>query len=150
MDGETIVVTAAGLVVPPNYIREMFQLDHGDQIVRRESVIGRGKTRTALTVTWHPVEFLGLVPDLVSTAVGKAAGLTDKVLTATGRKITHGRDDMHARTADAREASHLGVPIGASILGLGYRWSDEAGIIEFGEVCLPSMLTIGYPYELAD
>ncbi|QMU70874.1 GntR family transcriptional regulator [Streptacidiphilus sp. P02-A3a] len=147
-EGETSRVTAAGLVVPPLYVAELFDLDAGDQVVRREWISGRGQTRTTFAVTWYPAQFAALVPDLLSTAPGKNAGLTARVLEATGRSITHAREDMHARQADAREASALGLAVGTAILAGAHRWSDDAGVVEYGEWCLPPRFTLGYEYQL--
>jgi GntR family transcriptional regulator len=147
MEGETSAVTSAGLVVPPLYVAEIFDLDHGDQVVRREFATGRGQTRLSFQVRWYPAHFAAQVPDLLSTNGRKNDDLTAKVLEATGRTITHARDDMHARDADAREASALGVPVGASILAGAHRWGDDDGVIEYGEWCLPPRMTIGYEYQ---
>lgn len=146
-DGETSRVTAAALVVPPLYVAELFDLDAGDQVVRREWLAGRGQTRTVFAVTWYPAQFAALVPDLLSTAPGKNAGLSARVLEATGRTITYARDDMHGREADAREASALGLKVGAAILAGAHRWADDDGVIEYGEWCLPPRFTIGYEYQ---
>ncbi|MYT89981.1 UTRA domain-containing protein [Streptomyces sp. SID8359] len=146
-EGETSRVTAAELIIPPLYVAEIFDLEAGDQVVRREWLAGRGKTRTVFAVTWYPASFAALVPDLLNTAPGRNHGLSARVLEATGRTITHARDDMHARPADAREASALGLPVGSPILAGAHRWSDTEGVIEYGEWCLPPRFTIGYEYE---
>lgn len=146
-EGETSRVLSASLVTPPGYVADLFNLEHGDQVVRREWVSGRGSVRTAFAVTWYPAPFAALVPDLLNTNPGRNAGITAKVLDATGRAVTHARDDMHARTADAREANGLGIAVGSSILAMAWRWSDAEGIIEYGEACLPPRLTIGYEYR---
>ncbi|WP_164439847.1 GntR family transcriptional regulator [Streptomyces albus] len=142
--GESAVVTAAELVVPPLYVAEIFDLDHGDQAVRREYVVGRGRTRLMLAVDWYPAHFAALVPDLLSTAPGKVHGLLPKVLEATGRTPAYARDDMHAREADQREAGHLGIPPGTPTLAGAHRWSDEHGMLLYGEWCLPPRLTLSY------
>ncbi|MFD9692900.1 UTRA domain-containing protein [Kitasatospora sp. NPDC059088] len=56
------------------------------------------------------------------------------------------RDDMHARAADQREAAGLAVAVGSPILALVHRWSDDDGLIEYTESCLPAQFTIGYEY----
>jgi GntR family transcriptional regulator len=55
---------------------------------------------------------------------------------------------MHGRAADEREAKFLGLPVGAPILALVHEWSDDQGIIEYSEWCLPTSVTIGYEYAL--
>jgi len=146
-EGETSLVTAAELIVPPLYVAELFDLSHGDQVVRREWVAGRGQVRTCFAVTWYPAPVAALVPDLLNTAPGRNHGLTWKVLEATGRSITHARDDMHARRLDQREAHALGKAVGDPTLAMAWRWSDDDGVIEYGEACLPERLTIGYEYR---
>ncbi|WP_326688442.1 GntR family transcriptional regulator [Streptomyces sp. NBC_01795] len=143
-EGETAVVTAAELVVPPLYVSEIFDLDHGDQVVRREYVVGRSRTRSMLAVDWFPAHFAAQVPDLLSTAPGKVRGLLSKVLETVGRTPTSARDDMHAREADQREAHHLGIPPGAPTLAGAHRWSDADGMILYGEWCLPPRMTLSY------
>lgn len=144
--GETVRVTSAALVVPPVYVGELFGLDAGDQVVRREWVTGRGQDRLSLSVSWHPATFAVQVPDLLSTDAGKADHLITQIMHATGRRITHARDDFHARAADRREAGLLGLHEGSIILAGAHRWSDDLGMVEYGEWCLPELHTIGYEY----
>jgi hypothetical protein len=54
---------------------------------------------------------------------------------------------MHAREASVREASVLGLRVGAPVLALVWRWQDAEGVIEYGECVLPTRATIGYRYE---
>lgn len=146
--GETMTVTVADITRPPQYIAEIFDLEDGDQIVRRQWHTGRGSTRTMLAVTWYPVEFAAAVPELLSTAPSKGGGLLLRIAAATGRRPTHGRDDMHGRDADAREANFLGLRVGSPILAGAHRIWDDRGVIEYGEWCLPYRLVIGYEYEI--
>jgi GntR family transcriptional regulator len=145
--GETALVTAAGLVRPPQYVAEFFGLDPGDQVVRREWVADAGRVRLMLAVSWYPAVFAVELPDLLSTAPEKHARLLDRLQEATGRTVVHARDDLHARQADAREAGHLRIPVGAVVLAGTHRWSDDQGLIEYGEWCLPARTTIGYEYD---
>ncbi len=144
--GETIRVTAAELIVPPLYVAELFDISPGMQVVRREWVSGRGDSRLMLAVSWYPAEFAVQVPDLLSSAPFGGGDLITQILRATGRAITSARDDIHARTADEREARLLAVPLHATILAGAHRWGDDPGIIEYGEWCLPERHTIGYSY----
>lgn len=66
---------------------------------------------------------------------------------ATGRRIQAGRDDLHGRDADAREANFLGLRIGSPILAGAHRLWDDEGVIEYGEWCLPYRLVVGYEYS---
>ncbi|MEU0369117.1 GntR family transcriptional regulator [Streptomyces sp. NPDC006283] len=147
-DGETLIVTAAEIVKPPQYVAELFDLDDGDQVVRRQWHTGKGTQRTMLAVTWYPARFAGLVPEMLSTARDKAAGLLPRIQAATGRQVTNGRDDVHAREADEREASFLGVRVGSPILAGAHRLWDDEGVLEYGEWCLPYRLVVGYEYAI--
>lgn len=146
--GETMTVTQAELVPPPRYVQDIFDLDDGLPVVRRQWHTGRGQQRLLLAVTWYPGHFAGLVPELLSTASSKGAGLLLRIQAATGRKPTHGRDDMHGREADAREAGFLGLRTGSPILAGAHRLWDDQGVMEYGEWCLPNRLVIGYEYSL--
>ncbi|MGC5343156.1 GntR family transcriptional regulator [Streptomyces sp. AM 4-1-1] len=147
-DGETMLVTDADLVVPPVYVADIFDLDPGDQVVRRQWHTGKGAQRLMLAVTWYPAQFAALVPDLLSTAPGKGTGLLPRIQDATGRRVTAGRDDVHGRDADAREASFLGIRPGSPILAGAHRLWDDEGVMEYGEWCLPYRLVIGYEYGI--
>jgi GntR family transcriptional regulator len=146
--GETMIVTAAELAKPPQYIAEIFDLDDGDQVVRRQWHTGKGQTRTMLAVTWYPAAFAAAVPELLSTAAGKGGGLLMRISAATGRHPSNGRDDMHGRDASEREANFLGLRTGSPILAGAHRIWDDQGVIEYGEWCIPYRLVIGYEYEI--
>lgn len=146
--GETMLVTSAEILRPPQYVAEIFDLEDGDQVVRRQWHTGRGQTRTMLAVTWYPVGFAALVPELLTTASSKGGALLTRIAAATGRRPTHGRDDMHGRDADAREANFLGLRVGSPILAGAHRYWDDQGVIEYGEWCLPYRMVIGYEYAI--
>ncbi|MET9295548.1 GntR family transcriptional regulator [Streptomyces sp. NPDC003077] len=154
--GETKRVVSAEVIVPPLYVAELFDQEPNEQVVRREYIIGAGKQRLALEVDWYPREFAPLVPDLLSREPGvpvaghpgRGNDLLSQIESATGRTVRCGRDAIHARTADHREAGHLGIPVGAPILAGAHEWSDKEGAIVYGEWCLPALLTIGYEYKL--
>jgi GntR family transcriptional regulator len=146
-EGETMVVTNAELIKPPQYVAEIFDLEDGDQVVRRQWHTGKGQQRIGLFVTWYPAHFAAAVPELLSTSARAAAGLLPKIQQATGRHIQAGRDDLHGRDADAREANFLGLRIGSPILAGAHRLWDDEGVIEYGEWCLPYRLVVGYEYS---
>ncbi|MCQ4043368.1 GntR family transcriptional regulator [Streptantibioticus rubrisoli] len=147
MEGETVEITSASIVRPPSYVGDIFDLEDGDQVVRREYITARGSVRLSFGVNWYPASFAALVPDLLSTAPAKHDDLLMRILEVTGRTLTVGRDDQHARTADQREANGLGIAVGTAILAGATRLGDDEGIIEYGEWCLPPRLTIGYEYH---
>lgn len=147
-EGETMIVTAAELIKPPQYVAELLGLEEGDQVVRRQWHTGRGQQRTGLFVTWYPARFAAAVPELLSTSARTSASLLLRIQDATGRRVTNGRDDVHGRDADAREANYLALRIGSPILAGVHRLWDDQGVIEYGEWCLPYRMQIGYEYSL--
>lgn len=151
--GEHHRVTAAESIEAPTYVAELLDLEPGAQVIRREfATIADGSVR-ALTVTWYPVSLADEVPDLLSRENSKVGTLLTSIEEVTG-KVTKGRDFHHARGADAREASTLGLPVGAAILASAWLlWAateDGDRLVEYGEACLPSRATISYPYEISD
>lgn len=154
--GETKRVLSAALIVPPMYVAELYDQDPHEQVLRREYMTGAGAARTALCVDWYPAALAEAVPELLSTAPGQrtpdhpGAGNNLLLLIAerTGRRVTRGRDAMHARTADHRESTRLGVPLGGAVLAVVHEWSDSEGLIVYGERVMPPLLTIGYDYDL--
>lgn len=146
-EGEALIVTKADLIKPPQYVAEIFDLEDGDQVVCRQWHTGKGQQRTGLFVTWYPAHFAAAVPELLSTSRTSSPGLLLKIQQTTGRRVQAGRDDLHGRDADAREANFLGLRVGSPILAGAHRLWDDQGVIEYGEWCLPYRLAIGYEYS---
>lgn len=146
--GENKLVREASMVVPPLYVQEIFDLEPGDQLIRREYVVGRGSRRLALVVTWHPPHFAVAVRDLLSTAPRKGDDAMGQLARKLGRSVKYGHDAVEARAATEREASALGLATGAPILAHVHEWSDDEGLIEYGEQVMPPRTAIGYEYKL--
>jgi GntR family transcriptional regulator len=148
--GEHHRVTEAAVVSAPAYVAELFNIDPGLPVVRRQFVSIENKTLKALTVLWHPGDLAERIPELLATeqsTVGTRLAPLEEVL----GPITHGRDFAHARGADAREASALGLPTGAAIQALTWLWRTEGAdgeglLVEYGESCLPPRHTLTYDY----
>lgn len=148
-EGETARVLAAELVVPPLYVAEAFDIEPGDQVCRREYVTGKGQQRLMLAVDWYPATLAAAVPALLSTAPGKAGRILADIAETTGRTVSSGRDAVKARTADEREASRLGLKVGAPVLAGAHSWSDEKGLIVYGEWVIPEGIDVGWTYDMA-
>lgn len=150
--GEWMRVLKAELIVPPLYVADVFGLEPGDQIAHREYVMGATTTATVnrrvLAVDWYPAALAAAVPELLGTEPRRGDNLMHLIGEATGRRPLYGRDGAHARTADQREANHLGIPVGSALLAMAYEWSDDDGVLVYGEVCLPPRMDIGYDYRL--
>lgn len=153
--GEAHRVMSAQVVVAPTYVADLFDVDPGVQVVRREWVTLEGNSIRSLTVTWHKAELADQVPDLLSTQSSKVGTMLPALEEAVG-PFCRGRDYFHGRGADSREAGMIGVPIGAAVLAstwlLWARCEDKEGdcLVEYGECVLPSRNTVSYPYSLED
>ncbi|MFH8387675.1 GntR family transcriptional regulator [Kitasatospora sp. NPDC018058] len=141
-------ILSAALTEAPVYVAELLDLEHGAQVVRREmATIESGRVQ-ALTVTWHAGDLAELVPMLLSTANSQVGQLLPAIEAVAG-PVTRGQDWYHARAADSREASALGIPVGSPTLaGTWILWSAADRILEYGETCLPPRSTVSYPYEI--
>ncbi|MEV7602926.1 GntR family transcriptional regulator [Kitasatospora sp. NPDC089797] len=145
-------VTAVGVVTAPTYVSELFDIEYGSPVIRREFVTLEDKSIRSLTVTWHNGALADQVPDLLAHESSKVGTRLARVETVAGR-ISHGRDFMHARGADAREAAALGIPVGAATEALTWLWNAEVDgetrLVEYGESCLPARHTLSYDYVSA-
>ncbi|MGA2831121.1 MAG: UTRA domain-containing protein, partial [Streptosporangiaceae bacterium] len=70
------------------------------------------------------------------------------ITTVTGRHITHAQDHLEGREADTREAAALQLPVGSPILAGTHVWSDQDGVILYGEWVMPPKRVITYSYEV--
>lgn len=146
-NGEQNHVNVAEIVKPPTYVAELFALEPDALVVRREWVTVENKSLRTLTVTWYPADLAEQVPGLLSTEPSSVGPLLRQIEEVTGT-ITRGRDYFHARGADAREASALGLPVGTAIAaGTWLAWSGDR-LVEYGEYCLPPRHTLSYPYDV--
>lgn len=140
-------VTAAGIVTAPPYIADYLDLDE-PAACRREWVTSERGMPRILTVTWYPPQLAAQVPDLLSAdpeKIGVMLGLVEQVTGAVAR----GRDWMHGRGADMREATALQLPPSTPILALTWMfWTAGGRLAEYGESCLTPRHTLSYPYPV--
>lgn len=147
-DAEKQEAITADLRIAPTYIAEIYDIEPGDQVVRREYVIRSAEIVTALHVDWYPAPFAVQVPALLSTAERTGGELLTAIEQATGRAVTHGRDAVRGRAADEREANALKLLTGAAILAGAHAWSDDTGLLVYGEWCIPTNIEVGYNYDI--
>lgn len=150
--GEMEIVRVAELIRIPLYVAELLDLDPKDNVLRRESVTVAGRKPraepVALSVQWYRPEFAKLAPELLETKPVRGGAIA-AIEKATGKRVVHGEDHFHGRSADEREAHALGVKIGAPILAAAYLWRDaEGAVLEYGEFVLPERRTLRYDYDL--
>lgn len=142
-DDETAHVHSAGIVIPPTYVADLFDLEDDPRVIRREFIISRANQRLALCVTWYPLHFQD-VPGILDKGPQEAGAMSQLVLAHSGRIPKGWRDDMHARETDHREAAALGLRPGSPTFALVTRIWDDLGLIEYTETCLAPRQTIGY------
>jgi GntR family transcriptional regulator len=148
------VVLDAGLVVPPDYVSDIFGEERGTRVVRRETVIhhedGTGRV-IRLAVHWHPAAFAEAEPRLLATDAGPGVGLAmvggAVAEAALGRTPVCGLDSFHGRVTDEREARLMGIPVGSPILARVTTWEDEQGVTEYFEACYPIGVVVSYEHR---
>jgi len=147
--GETHEVTAAEMITAPIYVSELLGLDEDPaRVIRREWITSEHGAPRALTVTWYPAALAAEVPELLADRAGDVGPMLRRIEDTTGPAAS-GRDYLHARTADRREAGALGIPPGTAILaGTWLLWTADGALIEYGEYVLPPRHTLSYPYEI--
>ena len=98
--GERVKLDEVGIVLAPNYVAELLDLEPGAMVIRR--------------------------------------------------RVTHAQDHIEGREADAREAHALKIPVGSAILAGAHVWSDQEGVILYGEWVMPPKRVVSYSYEVAE
>lgn len=143
---ESVRVTAAESVVAPNYVAELLSLDAGTLVIRREEITYSRAVPVMLSVDWVPASDVMEAAELLAQEP-VAGGLLRAIHRATGRTVSHGEDHLRGRASDAREADALRIPVGSPILAGVHVWSDNDGVLVYGEWVLPSDHVIRYDYE---
>lgn len=140
-------VNAAELVAAPLYVAELLDLEPGSDVVRREWVSILERQLHMLSVSWFLPELGAAVPELLE-ARPIHDGAVARIEQATGRRVASTRDFWEAREADEREANAIGIRIGGTVLAGTYIWSDESGVIEYGELVIPGNRVVSYSYDV--
>lgn len=144
--GEKVTLNEASIVLAPNYVAELLGIDPGSMVIRREEVTSlRGKPRM-LSVDWIPTKHVMAEAELLGPATPD--GPEHIIGTVTGRHVTHAQDHLEGREADTREATALSIPVGSPILAGTHVWSDDDGVIIYGEWVMPPKQVITYAYEV--
>jgi GntR family transcriptional regulator len=146
-NGETVTVNAAEIVAAPPYVADVLGIEPGTEIIRREEILYHGSHPHALTVDWIPATNVMEAAGLLEAAPIPGGAIT-MIETVTGRRPTYGRDYVRGRASDAREAGALRLPAGAPILAGTHVWSDDQGVILYGEWCMPPDQVISYDYAV--
>lgn len=139
-------VTEAGIVDAPIYVAELLGVEPmGARVARREWVTFDGPQPVRLSVSWWSGELAEEVPRLATSEPGDPLSWIEQ---DAGRVAQHGRDYFEAREADVREARALGIRPGDAVLASTYVWSDDEGVIEYGEFVLPRKRVVSFSYAI--
>lgn len=138
-NGDRVEITSAGIVTSPAYVGDLlgFNADAGNaRVSRREAVTYRDGKPYRLSVSWAAPWAYEAVPELLEpTLINGLRAIKDR----TGRKAVQEKWWFVARTADEREARHLGIEVGDVVLAGTSIWVDEAGEpVEYREFVVPS------------
>lgn len=137
----------AGIVSAPSYVARLFDIDEGADIIRREWITTAARRATRLSVSWYPAELAESVPALLSTAPVPEDPI-QWIEARTDRRALRGSDHLRGREADLREAQAIGVSVGDAILAGVHVWSDDRGIVEYGEWVVPADAVVSYEYDI--
>ena len=148
-NGDQVEVTAAEIVTPPNYVADLLGITVGEQVVRREEITWHAGHPKMLGVDWIPVTTREIVGDLTEKRP-IPGGAISVITSVEARHVTHGRDHIRGRSSDAREATALRLPIGSPILAGTHVWSDDQGVLLYGEWVMPPDQVISYEYIVGD
>jgi GntR family transcriptional regulator len=145
---EGVRVTAAESIPAPNYVAELLGIDLAELVIRREEITYRHARPVMLSVDWIPATNVMEAAELTATEPidGGLLALVERV---TGRAVTHGRDHIRGRASDGREADALRLAVGGPILAGVHIWSDDDGVILYGEWVMPPDQVISYEYQPA-
>lgn len=144
--GEKVTLSEAGIVLAPNYVAELLGIEPGSQVIRREEITTlRGRPRM-LSVDWIPTNHVMAEAELLGPPTPE--GPAHVIETVTGRRVNHAQDHLEGREADTREAGALKIPVGSPILAGAHVWSDDEGVILYGEWVMPPRQVITYSYEV--
>ena len=149
-NGERVAVIAAEIVTAPNYVAELLGIPIGELVTRREETTHRKGQPRMLSVDWIPPIGSAMLAAEATSPEPIDGGTIGLIERATGRTVTLGRDHLRGRAADAREATSLRLPIGSPILAGTHVWSDDAGVLLYGEWVLPPDQVISYEYQPAE
>lgn len=148
---DLIKVTEAETVPARAYVGDLLGLDAeaGNlRVIRREAVTYRNGKPITLSVSWFPVPLSGDVPELLEQTPIPS---TLKVIgEKTGRNEFDSETHIAARQADEREARHLEIAEGDTILAGAMIYRDTEGVaVEYREFVSPSEHTISQKVRLS-
>lgn len=149
-NGDSVEVTAAEIVTAPNYVADLFGLPMHTQVIRREEITWHKGHPLMLAVDWIPVDADKALAGELTAPVPMKGGTAHVVQASTGRRIAHWRDHVRGRAADAREAGALHLPVGSPILAGTHVWSDDDGVVIYGEWVMPPDRVVSWEGTVED
>lgn len=154
-------VTAAGVVVPPDYVCDVMEVERGTEVLRQEWV-RRWRPMAddsvplrpiELAVCWFPALWAQVKPELLNVGVDDATsprvfpGMSAVVEAELGRDAFRQLDSLHARRADAREARLLEILEGDPVQARVTTWGDRVGITQYREQVYPVGVVVSFEHR---
>jgi DNA-binding GntR family transcriptional regulator len=148
---ESIEVTTAEMVIPPEYVAGILGVEPTALVIRREEIASRDGAPMRLTVHW--------IPDVIGESVVCGhlldrqvveGGVLGCIQRATGRKATFVRESDRAEGADGRESRLLLVPFDSPVRGMVDTYCDAKGVLLYEETVWPRDRVVTRTYELGD
>lgn len=141
---QRVEITEAHVITAPDYVADIMGQQHGADVVRRESITYSGDLPVMLTVVWMPEVFTTISELTSREPIDEIRIVRDK----TDRAVTHGRDWVTGRPADRRESRALNIQAGDAITAGTWLWSDDDGVIQYGEYVMPANRVVTYSYDV--
>lgn len=137
---DLIKITEAGVVTARAYVGDLLGLnaDAGNlRVIRREAVTYRNGKPITLSVSWFPAAASETAPELLE--VDPIPSTLRLIGERTGQTQFGSETHLAARQADEREAGHLGIGVGDTILAGAtvYRGSEDH-VVEYREFVAPT------------
>ncbi|NUP37031.1 MAG: GntR family transcriptional regulator [Streptomyces sp.] len=132
--GEYAKITSAEIVAAPHDIAEVLGLTgESPSAIRRVRVTyGADDRPVSASVSWYDAALADSSPQLLE-AERIRQGSWRYVEEQTGKKATHGRDQISTRLATEEDAELLNVDLPAAVkVSTTLLWTDDGAVVEYG------------------
>ncbi|MFJ8747566.1 GntR family transcriptional regulator [Embleya sp. NPDC127516] len=133
--GEQSSGHTAAIVPAPEAVALAFDIDAGDDVIRRSRVYRDVHGIVSHSTSWIPAEFALVLPELVRSERLNGGVSLDLIANATGRRVARRIDEESARIATFDDLELLELKRGtiAAILVLSAKFLDADGqLLEYG------------------
>ncbi|MCD0452538.1 GntR family transcriptional regulator [Actinocorallia sp. API 0066] len=141
-------IDAAELVPAPARIADALGLEEGAPVIRRRRVTLRDDVPVSASTSWFDGALAEAAP-LLLVAARIVQGTPGYIAETTGRRVVAGRNSYAADTADAQDATDLGIEPGHPVQRRRNLCFDADGdVVEFGESVATAGRWASYEYKI--